>query len=93
MAEILIRRPPPKCKQNDFLIKYCKNVTSQSGEDGILEEIFKLIDEFDGDKNKDRIRWCAEFGCWDGKHLCNTNNLNQSSSPVGSKSPKSHKIL
>ena len=78
MEPIIIRRRPPKQKVNDFLIKYSKNITSQSGEDGILEEIFKLIDEFEKDNNgnnDNQDRWVAEFGCWDGKHLCNTYNL------------------
>ena len=73
MEPIIIRKRPPKQKINDFLIKYSKNITSQSGEDGILEEIFRLIDEFEEKDNN--IKWCAEFGCWDGKHLCNTHNL------------------
>lgn len=80
MDPILIRRRPPKQKVNDFLIRHSKNITSQCGEDGILEEIFRLIDEYDTqnstiNSNPDRIRWCAEFGCWDGQHLCNTHNL------------------
>ena len=78
-----IRKRAPKQKVNDFLIKYSKNITSQCGEDGILEEIFRLINEFekendndnDYDESKQKERYCAEFGCWDGKHLCNTHNL------------------
>eukprot|EP01084_Bolivina_argentea_P034601 64053_1 len=78
MEPILIRKRAPKQKVNDFLIKYSKNITSQSGEDGILDEIFKLIDQFDTQNktvHKQEQHWCAEFGCWDGKHLCNTYNL------------------
>ena len=77
MEPILIRKKPPKQKVNDFLIKYSKNITSQSGEDGILEEIFKLIDQFEEEEEEeqDEDKWVAEFGCWDGKHLCNTHNL------------------
>lgn len=43
------------------------NVTSQAGEDGIIERVFSMI----GASNK----WCVEFGAWDGKHLSNTWNL------------------
>ena len=77
MEPILIRRQPPKHKVNDFLIKYARNITSQSGEDGILMQIFHLIDKFENNNNinTNKQKWCAEFGCWDGKHLCNTNNL------------------
>ena len=46
-----------------------RTVTSQHGEDGILEAIFEKI----GVKNK----WCCEFGAWDGKHLSNVNSLIQ----------------
>ena len=50
--------------------QYAKNVYSQNGEDGIIEQILKLL----------RIQnsadsWCVEFGAWDGKHLSNTFNL------------------
>jgi hypothetical protein len=44
-----------------------RTVTSQWGEDGLLEYIFQII----GARNK----WCVEFGAWDGKHLSNTWNL------------------
>ncbi len=44
-----------------------QTVTSQWGEDGIIESIFERI----GTNNK----WCCEFGAWDGKHLSNTWNL------------------
>ena len=51
---------------NTFL-KYRKNIYSQNGEDGILEEIIKRI-------NLKDIQVC-EFGAWDGKHYSNTFNL------------------
>lgn len=46
---------------------YRRNVTSQNGEDGIIERIFEII----GATN----RWCVEFGAWDGKLHSNTWNL------------------
>lgn len=52
--------------END-LAKFKRDVTSQNGEDGIIEEIFKRI----GTENK----LCVEFGAWDGKHLSNTWDL------------------
>lgn len=52
------------------LLKYsAQKVTSQNGEDGIIEKIFETI----GDN--DYSKWCVEFGAWDGKHLSNTYNL------------------
>jgi len=53
--------------KSTFLNAFSKNVTSQCGEDGILEKIFGII----GNKNK----WCVEFGAWDGKQFSNTYNM------------------
>lgn len=46
---------------------YKHDVTSQFGEDGIIEELFKRIGV--------TTKLCIEFGAWDGKHLSNTWNL------------------
>jgi hypothetical protein len=54
-----------------MLLQFRKNVHSQNGEDGVLEEIFKRIDP----SLSNRDKWCVEFGAWDGKHLSNTFNL------------------
>ena len=43
---------------------YEKNITSQFGEDGVIEEILNRI----GIGNA----FCVEFGAWDGKHFSNT---------------------
>jgi hypothetical protein len=60
---------PKKHRNPDSLVlkPYRRNVTSQNGEDGIIERIFQLI----GAANK----WCVEFGAWDGKKYSNTWNL------------------
>ena len=50
-----------------FYKKYAKNVYSQNGEDGIVEELLKRLNIENG--------WVCEFGAWDGKHLANTFNL------------------
>jgi hypothetical protein len=56
----------PRISANKFA-EYAKNNYSQFGEDGIIEEILKLI------PNKNN--WCVEFGAWDGIHLSNTYSL------------------
>ena len=54
------------------LLKYKKNIFSQSGEDGIAEQIFKRI-EFRSNIKLDKK--CCEFGAWNGMYLSNTYNL------------------
>lgn len=49
------------------LSKFKKNIKSQFGEDGIIEEIFNRINP----SNK----ICIEFGAWDGEHCSNVWNL------------------
>ena len=77
----LRRYPPPKRKRNDWLIAHAANVTSQSGEDGIIERIFQVLP---ARRSPDALadNWCVEFGAWDGLHLSNTwALLNPSSHP------------
>ena len=49
---------------NEFL-KYKENIYSQHGEDGIIREILKRL-------NNNRDYQYCEFGAWDGIHLSNT---------------------
>jgi len=56
-----------KVKPSAWLNQYARTVTSQGGEDGIIEEILEVIEDND--------KWCVEFGSWDGKKLSNTYNL------------------
>jgi hypothetical protein len=50
-----------------WLSEYSRNVTSQGGEDGIIEKALSLLPELD--------HWCVEFGAWDGKYVSNTFHL------------------
>ncbi|MBN2180322.1 MAG: FkbM family methyltransferase [Sedimentisphaerales bacterium] len=50
-----------------WLNDYARNVTSQYGEDGIIEKVLETL----GDNDK----WCVEFGSWDGKACSNTFSL------------------
>ncbi len=52
---------------NRFYNKYKKNVYSQNGEDGVIDELLKRLEITNG--------WVCEFGAWDGIHLSNTFNL------------------
>lgn len=54
-------------KPNDWLLQYRKSVTSQLGEDGILEKVFEILPA--------QNHWCVEFGAGDGATLSNTYNL------------------
>ena len=38
-----------------------RNVTSQAGQDGVIERIFEIMPP--------RTKYCVEFGAWDGKHF------------------------
>lgn len=56
--------------QREPLSSYRRDVYSQQGEDGIIDEVLARIGrvtQTDG--------WCAEFGAWDGIHLSNAYNL------------------
>lgn len=72
------RFPPRKCKINDPLIQHGYNITSQGGEDGVIELIFSILDADDQKQHglpRTTPRYAVEFGAWDGKHLSNTWNL------------------
>jgi hypothetical protein len=51
---------------------FSRNIYSQNGEDGILEEIFKRLDPILPPNNS---RTCVEFGAWDGIYLSNVFNF------------------
>lgn len=55
--------------KNRFLLNYRSSVTSQYGEDGIIEKIFEIIPK------EVQNNWCCEFGAWDGVVFSNTFNL------------------
>jgi len=52
---------------NNALANHARVVTSQDGEDGVLEEVLRRIGVDKG--------WCVEFGAWDGYFHSNTWNL------------------
>jgi hypothetical protein len=49
------------------ILSYRKNVNSQNGEDGVIDQIFKIINIKNGN--------FIEFGAWDGKHFSNSLKL------------------
>ncbi|PUE24589.1 FkbM family methyltransferase [Limnohabitans sp. Jir72] len=52
------------------LKSFQKNVYSQNGEDGLIQEILTRIS-----KKHALNKWCVEFGAWDGVYLSNTCRL------------------
>lgn len=56
-----MKKPPTWV--NDFQ----KDIYSQAGEDGIIEQILQVLPHQD--------KWCVEFGAWDGVKFSNTRNL------------------
>ncbi len=54
-------------RPNAWLIEYARNVTSQHGENGIVEKVLEVIGNSD--------KWCVEFGSWDGRRCSNTFDL------------------
>ncbi len=54
-------------KKNTWLLDFKNNVYSQTGEDGMIQEILNVIGNID--------KWCVEFGAWDGSRFSNTRNL------------------
>jgi hypothetical protein len=54
-------------RPNTWLSEFARNVTSQYGEDGIIEKVLEVIGQND--------KWCVEFGSWDGKKCSNTFSL------------------
>lgn len=53
--------------KNQWLLDFRMDVTSEHGEDGIIEKIFEVLGEGG--------RWCVELGALNGKHDSNTWNL------------------
>lgn len=53
--------------KNNYLVGFAKVVTSQDGEDGVIDEILRRLGISQG--------WCVEFGAYDGKSDSNTWNL------------------
>jgi hypothetical protein len=67
MMYIYYNMSNPNLYTNIFYKIYSKNIYSQNGEDGIIEELLKRLNITKG--------WVCEFGAWDGILLSNTFNL------------------
>ena len=62
----LLPNSKEKLRYNIFST-FAKNIYSQNGEDGIIEELLKRLNIQGG--------WACEFGAWDGIFLSNCYNL------------------
>ena len=78
------RRIPKSQRRRDGLLRFAKNRTSQSGEDGVIQRIFSLLPpppsssptlQTDSSSSPTPTYWCVDVGAWDGKHLSNTYSL------------------
>ena len=67
VAKVEFRQKLRTKPESTYLDVVRRNVTSQAGEDGLIQRIFSMI----GASNK----WCVEFGAWDGRHFSNSWNL------------------
>lgn len=61
-----------KRRRKDSLLRFARNVRSQSGEDGIIAAIFEALDSEKKKTASEQRRWCVDVGAWDGVHLSNT---------------------
>lgn len=52
---------------SQWLLEFCFDTYSQTGEDGVIAKSLSLLPETD--------QWCVEFGAWDGIHLSNVRKL------------------
>ena len=68
----VVERRLKNCKTSSYFLRYAKDITSQGGEDGILEAIFACLSI--GGQSKSGA-FCVDIGAWDGKHLSNTYSL------------------
>ena len=73
----------PSRRRRDGLIQHAYDKTSQSGEDGIINFLFRKLPIIrtatkrngDEDEEVETMRWAVDVGAWDGKHLSNTHSL------------------
>jgi hypothetical protein len=69
----ILERRVRDCKISSFFLQYAKDITSQNGEDGIIEKLFELLSS-NLDESK-RSLFCCDIGAWNGKHLSNTYSI------------------
>jgi len=65
--QVLTTGSDRQVKPSTWLCQHVRNVTSQYGEDGIIEKVLEIISPKD--------KWCVEFGSWDGRKCSNTFSL------------------
>ncbi|CAM9305746.1 unnamed protein product, partial [Ectocarpus fasciculatus] len=68
-----LQRRVHDCNTTSPYLRYARDSTSQGGEDGVIEEIFKKIFAHTG--HADKNPYCVDIGAWDGKHLSNSFEL------------------
>eukprot|EP00522_Entomoneis_paludosa_P008806 CAMPEP_0172449018 /NCGR_PEP_ID=MMETSP1065-20121228/7856_1 /TAXON_ID=265537 /ORGANISM="Amphiprora paludosa, Strain CCMP125" /LENGTH=743 /DNA_ID=CAMNT_0013200617 /DNA_START=37 /DNA_END=2268 /DNA_ORIENTATION=+ len=72
---VIRRRQVPSRRRRNGLLRFANNLTSQNGEDGILDYLFSNVFRSDDNSNQHKTRWCVDVGAWDGVHWSNTHSL------------------
>ena len=69
----VLERRVRDCRETSPFLAYAKNITSQGGEDGVIEELFRYLGVEVGSGG--HKGFCVDIGAWDGKHWSNTYTL------------------
>jgi hypothetical protein len=65
----ILERRLRDCKSTSPFLPYAHNITSQGGEDGVIEKLFQHLNP------SNNSGYCVDIGAWDGKHWSNTYTL------------------
>jgi hypothetical protein len=70
---MICKRIPKRFKEKPYYLRFVKNYSSQYGEDGVIEEIFRSL--YSNIQNDLEKRVVVDVGAWDGQHWSNSFHL------------------